>query len=140
DCAEAIKGESAQKLFDALKKAKPDDGCKLEGVQTEGSRATVLWKKGAVVQDGIVVTPTSCAKAPTARGKVLSAAVPPSTAKACPAAVEALADVVTGDTFDARETAPEPGPNPAPEDKSRAPAPPAPARSWHSAVIAARSA
>ena len=99
DCVEVISGDNAQKLFDALKNARPDDGCTLEAVRTEVSRMTVVWTKGGTLQDGILVAPTSCVQVPTTRGVVLSTIVPPSTATACPAASEALSAVVRGDTF-----------------------------------------
>ncbi len=140
-CAEGISGEDAQRIFEALQKAKADDGCVLEGAHTEGSHVNVLWKKGGTLQEGVVVSPTSCVQAPTTRGKVLSTVVPPSTAKACPAGVKALSAIVTGDGFVAHAAPPPPPPpappGPTPDATSRAPEPPIQARSLRPVLFAA---
>ncbi len=99
DCFEVISGDNAQKLFEGLKAAKPGDGCALETVRTDASQMTIVWKKGGSLLEGAMVAPTSCVKVPTTRGVVLSTVVPPATAKACPASVEALATIVTGETL-----------------------------------------
>ena len=99
DCFEGISEANAQQLYDALVKGTPGDACTLEGVQTEKSLMRVQWKKGGQVQEAVLVAPTSCAKAPSVRGKVLSTVVPIAVADACPAQVAALNALVAGDTF-----------------------------------------
>jgi hypothetical protein len=99
DCFEGISEANARQIYDALAKGAPGDSCTLEGVQTEKSLMKVQWKKGGQVQEAVLVAPTSCAKAPNVRGKVLSTVVPISVADACPAQVSALNALVAGDTF-----------------------------------------
>src|SRR5262249_237689 len=85
-CFEAISEATSRKIFAALTKVKPEDGCKLETVATEKSQMKIGWKKGDVLQEPLLVLPLSCAseKPPNAKGK-LTAAVPSSTKSACPA-------------------------------------------------------
>jgi hypothetical protein len=99
DCFEGISEANARAVFDALRRAPPQDGCTLDEVHTEASQMTVVWKKNGVAQEDMVVLPASCVKSPSVRGKVLSAVVPPSTAEACPGAASLMSTLITGDTF-----------------------------------------
>ena len=99
ECQEAISQQNTQKLFNALNKLSPSEGCSLESVGTKQSQMAIVWKKGGRRLEPILVVPTSCAKAPSTRGKVLSSVVPPSVTEACPAAVSAMAALLETDTF-----------------------------------------
>jgi hypothetical protein len=121
DCKEVISGDTAQRLYDACRQVEPKDGCALETVRTEQWRATVVWTKDGRLLECVVVAPTACVAMPTVRGNALSATVPPSTAKACPVAVEALGALLAGDTFGTLALSSPPG------EALPAPPPPPPA-------------
>jgi hypothetical protein len=124
ECQEGISQGNTQKLFNALNKMKPADGCTLESVGTQRSKTSVVWKKDGHLQDPVVVLPTSCAEAPGPRGKVLSMeAPPPSVAAACPAAVAGMAALIATEAFGGLValSAGTPGP-----DEAAQPSPPPP--------------
>jgi hypothetical protein len=93
ECTEAIGEASARELFDGLAHARPRDGCTLESVNTEKATLSVQWKKSGELIEAIRVVPTSCVAAPTTRAD-LTATVPPSSAAACPAAVDLTLEIV----------------------------------------------
>ncbi len=97
DCLEGISEANAKALFDGLAGARPSDGCTLENVTTDHAQMRVEWKKGARLQEEILIVPTSCLRVrpPNARGK-LAAIVPAGTEDACPAAVAATRQLAEG--------------------------------------------
>lgn len=111
-CAEAISAENAQKLFDALKAFRGDDGCSLENVKTDRDVMHVEWRKGDVAAPDVELRPLSCGKGTTANGPSFSMSAPPGAASLCPSMIKQMSELVSTRSFGSLAPAQPPAPSP----------------------------